>query len=341
MPDYIRISPEELNKTFETILRRLGFDEQPARICAEVFTTNSVDGVLSHGVNRFPRFVGYVKDGFVKPNVAPVCRNHAGAIEQWDGQMGPGPVNAFICTDRAMELAKEYGLGCVAIANTNHWMRGGTYGWRVAKAGFISISWTNTIANLPAYGAIDSKLGNNPIVIAMPHGDEAIVLDMAISQFSYGAMENYELKNEPLPVPGGYDSKGNLSTDPKAIKEAWRALPIGYWKGAGLSLMLDILATVLSGGRSVASISEQKTEVGVSQVFVAIDIKRLDNSSSIAKAVQMIIDDFHSSQAVTPGKSARYPGEKTLATRKDSLKNGVPVLTRVWEEVCDILRSYR
>jgi 3-dehydro-L-gulonate 2-dehydrogenase len=333
MPEFVRIPAEELRSTFEATLLRFGFNERPASICAEVFTTNTVDGVYSHGVNRFPRFVGYVKDGLVSPNAVPICKHSIGAIEQWDGQMGPGPVNAFICTDRAMALAKENGLGCVAIANTNHWLRGGTYGWRVAKEGFVSISWTNTIANLPAYGAVDSKLGNNPIVIAMPHGDEAIVLDMAVSQFSYGAMENYELKNEPLPVPGGYDSKGNLSTDPKAIKEAWRALPIGYWKGAGLSLMLDILATILSGGRSVSQISQQKSEVGVSQVFVAIDIMKLGNSSTIAKAVNMIIDDFHTSQPVTPGKAARYPGEKTLATRKENLKNGIPVLAKVWNEV--------
>jgi len=331
--EYIRIHADQLNSTFRRALERLGFSRHTAEVCAEVFTSNSVDGVYSHGVNRFPRFVGYIKDGFVNPAAIPNCVHRMGAVEQWDGHMGPGPVNAFICTDRAMELAREHGMGCVAIANTNHWMRGGTYGWRVAKEGFVSISWTNTIANLPAYGAINSKLGNNPIVLAIPHEGEAVVLDMAVSQFSYGAMENYELKNEPLPVPGGFDSKGNLSTDPKAIKEAWRALPIGYWKGAGLSLMLDILATVLSGGRSVAQISAQKTEVGVSQVFIAIDTSRLGNSSSIATAVRMIIDDFHSSTPVKEGGHVRYPGEKTLATRKENLELGVPVLVRVWDEV--------
>jgi 3-dehydro-L-gulonate 2-dehydrogenase len=331
--DQIRIHPEELTKTFLSILKRHGFDEKTASICAEVFTTNSVDGVYSHGVNRFPRFVGYVKDGYVKYDAIPVCKHRAGAIEQWDGGMGPGPVNAFACSDRAMELAAEHGLGCVAIANTNHWMRGGTYGWRVAKAGFVSISWTNTIANTPAYGALDSKLGNNPLVLAVPHNGEAIVLDMAMSQFSYGAMENYELKNQPLPVDGGYDTKGNISTDPKEIKLSGRTLPIGHWKGAGLSLLLDILAVILSGGRSVAQISEQKTEVGVSQVFIAIDISKLGNKSSIASAIQQIVDDFHTSTPVKAGRDVTYPGERTLATRKENLRLGVPVLTKVWEEV--------
>jgi 3-dehydro-L-gulonate 2-dehydrogenase len=330
MADYIRIPAEQLTATFKRILLRLGFDERPAAICAEVFTTNSVDGVYSHGVNRFPRFVSYIKSGLIEPNATARCVHAMGGIEQWDGGLGPGPVNAFIATDRAMELAAEHGLGCVAMANTNHWMRGGTYGWRVAKSGFVAINWTNTIANTPAYGALDSKLGNNPLVIAVPFEQEAIVLDMAMSQFSYGAMENYELKNEPLPVPGGYDRQGNISTDPKEIKLSGRPLPIGHWKGAGLSLLLDILAVVLSGGRSVAQISSQGSEVGVSQVFIAIDTRKLPNASAITSAVKAIIDDFHSS---TPKNTVRYPGEKTLVTRRKNQSGGVPVLASVWQEI--------
>jgi len=86
--DQIRIPPDELNKTFKSVLKKIGFNDNPASICAEVFTTNSIDGVYSHGVNRFPRFVGYVKDGLVNPNATPTCKHQAGAIEQWDGGMG-------------------------------------------------------------------------------------------------------------------------------------------------------------------------------------------------------------------------------------------------------------
>ena len=333
--DYIRISPEELTQTFKRILLRIGFPDQPAAICASVFTNNSVDGVYSHGVNRFPRFVAYTKDGHIIPGAKASCTHTAGAIEQWDGAQGSGPVNAFIATDRAMQLADKYGLGCVAMANTNHWMRGGTYGWRVAKAGYVAINWTNTIANTPAYGALDSKLGNNPLVVAVPFEGEAIVLDMALSQFSYGAMENYELKNEPLPVPGGYDRQGNISTDPKEIKLSGRALPIGHWKGAGLSLMLDILGVMLTGGRSVAQITAQGTEIGVSQVFIAFNISRLPNASAMAGAVRTIIDDFHQSKTGS-NVAVRYPGEKALATRRDNEKNGVPVLQAVWKEILEL-----
>ena len=162
--------------------------------------------------------------------------------------LGPGIINALHVTGTVIYLADQYGIGCVALRNTNHWMRGGTYGWQAGKAGYVFIGWTNTIANMPAWGAKDAKLGNNPLVMALPYKNEAIVLDMAMSQYSYGALELSAMKNESLSVYGGFDGEGNLTKDPSAILASGSPLPIGYWKGAGLSLLLDLLATILSGG---------------------------------------------------------------------------------------------
>jgi len=298
-----------------------------------VFTSNSVDGVYSHGVNRFPKFIGMVKAGIVIPAGEAICKTKAGNIEQWDGQQGAGIVNALKATDRAVELAKLSGIGCVALGRTNHWMRGGTYGWRAAKSGCIFVGWSNTIANTPAFGAINHKLGNNPLVMAAPYEDEAIVLDMAMSQFSYGAMEMYELKKEKLPVAGGYDSKGNLTDDPSEIKQTQRTLPIGYWKGSGLSLLLDILATVLSGGLSVAEITAQDAERNLSQIFIAIDPAKFGNQHSVTKIIRNIIEDLKTSVPVLPGKTVRYPGENVLKTRSSNITEGIPVSQTVWAEI--------
>jgi 3-dehydro-L-gulonate 2-dehydrogenase len=188
-----------------------------------------------------------------------------------------------------MKLADEYGIGCVALSNTNHWMRGGAYGWQAAMTGYVFIGFTNTIANMPAHGAINAKLGNNPLVIAMPYNDTAIVLDMAMSQYSFGSMELSAMKNEDLKVYGGYDKGGNLTKNPADILESRRSLPVGYWKGAGLSLLLDLLATVLSGGLPTHEISKRGIEYGLSQVFISIKIKNLPNYSSIPLLIESII----------------------------------------------------
>lgn len=335
---FVRIPYLQMKETFLSILLQHGFSSEKANTCAEVFAMNSLEGVYTHGVNRFSRFVQYIKKGYVKVDHEAHLRSAFGCIEQWDGQLGPGPINALRCTTRSMEIASTNGFGCVALANTNHWMRGGYYGLQAARKGFVFIGWTNTTANMPAWGAVESKLGNNPIVIAVPYKEDAIVLDMAMSQYSYGSLELYSLKNEKLLVPGGFNSEGNLTHDAASILKSRRALPIGYWKGAGMSLLLDILATILSGGLSTTQISQLSAEHSVSQVFISIDISKLSHYPAIEKTIQQILEDYHTSIPVEEEKRIRYPGEHINVIREKNLREGIPVLKKVWDEIC-LIRS--
>jgi 3-dehydro-L-gulonate 2-dehydrogenase len=332
-PTMLHILPSQMETVFRDILLKNDFSPEKATATATIFIDNALDGIYTHSVNRFAKFIQYVQNGYVKPDQQAVLKNTAGCIEQWDGKSGVGVLNALQCTDRAMLLATQHGLGCVALAHTNHWMRGGAYGWKAAKKGFAFIGWTNTLANTPAWGAVDSKLGNNPLVMAVPYNDDAIVLDMAMSQYSYGAMELHKLKGEKLPVPGGYDVKGNLSDDPEAIMESRRTLPVGYWKGSGLSLLLDLLATILSGGLSVSEITKLPAEMNVSQVFIAVDLSRLNHHRTIPELIHRIIEDYHNSVSEKSDRRVRYPGERILATRKENSERGIPVLPKVWAEI--------
>ena len=333
MPEVIRIPFEQMEREFSRVLHSLGFNSESMNRCARLFAENTLDGVYTHGINRFPRFVQYVRDGYIRVNAKPEIRHRAGAIEQWDGCLGPGPLNALFATERAIGLSKECGIGCVALFNTNHWMRGGHYAWKAAKAGFVFIGWTNTTANMPAWGAVDSRLGNNPLVLGVPFNDEAIVLDMAMSQFSYGSVESHQLKSMPLQMPGGYNRGGVLTADASEILESKRLLPMGYWKGSGLALMLDMFAVILSGGLSTSQISQQKAEFAVSQVFLAFDISQLSNNRIIQESVNGIIEDLHKSVTVDETRRILYPGERVLRTRSENLKNGIPVDQSIWEEV--------
>jgi 3-dehydro-L-gulonate 2-dehydrogenase len=326
----MRIPFEKLRVEFERVLLSAGFNTDKAAQCAVVFAENSRDGVYTHGLNRFPTFVQFVKDGLIIIDAEPTKENAFGALEQWNGNLGPGMLNARICMNRAIELAKTNGIGCVALKNTNHWMRGGTYGWQAADAGLIGICFTNTIANLPPWGGIDPRLGNNPLVIAVPSNGGHVVLDMAISQYSVGKLQQYKTNSEALPLPGGYDAAGNLSTDAATILESKRLLPVGFWKGSGLSLVLDLLASVLSGGKSTAGITQDEKESGVSQVFICI--KPQDNNYT-ENIIEEIISYTKTSRPEREGGSISYPGENTLRIREKSLKEGVLVDERIWEQV--------
>ena len=331
--DFIRVPYQVMLETFQKILLRQGYTESKAATCAEVFATNSLEGIYTHGVNRFSRFIAYAKEGHIQIQAEAECKSRAGCLEQWDGRLGPGPLNALKCTDRATQLAKENGIGCIGLSNTNHWMRGGYYGWHAARAGCVFIGWTNTIGNMPAWGAVDGRVGNNPLVIAVPYQQDAIVLDMAMSQYSYGALDLYRLKGEKLPTLGGYDADGNLTDDANAVLSTRRVLPIGFWKGAGLSLLLDILATILSGGLSTSRITAQASEHSLSQVFFAIDISKLANFPLIESSLEQIISDYHRSVPIEGEKNVRYPGERIAVTREENMKNGIPVSSKVWQEI--------
>lgn len=328
---YIAVRPDEMRSRFYAALLKSGLTEERSLQCAEIFTSNSVDGIYTHGVNRFAKFVDYIEKGFIKKDASPSIIKSIGGIEQWDGNYGAGVLNAVHSTNRAIDLSDKYGIGAVALANTNHWMRGGYYGWHAARKGYALIAWTNSIASMPAWNALDNKLGNDPLVIAVPFGGEAIVLDMALSQFSYGAMEIARMKGDKLPVPGGFDTDGNISDDPAAILASGHALPIGYWKGAGLALLLDILATVLSGGLSTMAITHTQVEYAT-QVFVCVNINKLGDRSSIASVIRAIIDDYLGSPAIE-GKRILYPGQRVLETRQRNERLGIPVEENIWKGI--------
>lgn len=318
----------DLKKEFKRVLLSLSFTDGKAELCADIFAGNSRDGVYSHGLNRFSAFVNTVKEGAVDIHAEPGFVESYGMIEIWDGNLGAGMYNASKAMDRAIELAKTNGIGCLAMRNTNHWMRGGTYGWQAADADCIGICFTNTMANMPPWGGKEPRLGNNPLIIAVPRAEGHIVLDMAMSQFSYGKLQQNSSKNEELPVYGGYDEEGNLTRVPSAIIKSRRALPIGYWKGSGLAFVLDVLLTAISGGKSTAAINSTVKESGVSQFFLC-----LYKSDYNQMLIEEIIRYTKSSAPAEPGGRISYPGENTLAIRLFNEKHGILVDERIWGEL--------
>lgn len=331
-PQIIRIPAREMHSTFLNILLKSKVQGKEAQQCTSVFVDNSLDGVYTHGVNRFPKFVMSIRNAIVRVNNKAGCVSANRSMEVWDGKSGIGIVNAIECTERAMHLAKKNGVGCVSIRNTNHWMRAGTYARIAAARGMALICWTNTVGNTPAWGATDQRLGNNPIAIGIPYGDHPLILDIAMSQYSYGRLEYDAKLGKKLPFVGGFDPNGKLTSDPVEILKSGRVLPIGYWKGAGLSLLLDVLATILSGGLSVSEISRQAEETNVSQVFVAFDTSNLNHSPTIPRLLKQIIDDYKGS-VVGDGQRVRYPGEHIAEIRANNLANGIPVLKSIWDKV--------
>jgi len=328
-----RVTLQELSQEFRRVLDKSGFTPEKSALCARIFTENTRDGVLSHGINRFPAFIDYVRRGLVKTDAEPILVEACGAFERWDGQQGPGVLNAHRSMARAIELARMHAIGCVALRNTNHWMRAGTYGLQAADAGCIGLCWTNTTVLMPPWGSSEPRLGNNPLVICVPAKGDHVLLDMSMSQFSMGRLNIAAKSGEPLPVPGGFDSDGNLTGDAAAILRSRRPLPIGYWKGSGLALLLDCVVSVLAAGQATFQIGAEGDETRISQLFVAIHLERAGCAEAGAQLIEQILNDLHSAQPSDPDRPVTFPGERTSRRRQESADHGVLVDTEIWQAI--------
>jgi 3-dehydro-L-gulonate 2-dehydrogenase len=180
-------------------------------------------------------------------------------------------------------------------------------------------------------------IGNNPLVIAVPRKAGHVVLDMAMSQFSYGALAAYRMRGESLPVEGGYGLDGKLTRVPAEIEASKRPLPIGYWKGSGLALMLDLVAGVLSGGTTHQIKPESEKETRLSQVFIMFDPARFGGTVSAEDAAEEVIRHFQVSSRSRDGRP-RHPGQRVLETHRENMEKGVPVQPSIWSQVQELAR---
>ena len=333
-----RVSFDEMRSTIKKAFIIAGMTEEKAELCARIHSESSRDGVYSHGLNRVERFAEYLKIGLVDANAEPTLITSLGTMEVYNGNMGPGILNAKFAMNRATELADNNGLGLVSLNNTTHWMRGGAYGWQAAEKGYIGICWTNTESCMPPWGAKSCAIGNNPFIMAIPRKEGHVVLDMAMSQYSYGKLQVTRLKNKKLPYPGGFDKEGSLTNDPGSIEESRRILPIGYWKGSGFAIMLDLVSALLAGGLTTSGIDKlNKGSCGsCCQSFIAIDPLKINTQEFIDNALNQTINQLKSSDPSKQNEEIFYPGEQSLKTRKENMKLGIPVDDDIWKRVQEL-----
>ncbi len=329
----MRIPFETLINQFEQVLIGRGMTGEDAKLCASLVAETSLEGVYTHGANRFPSMVRMIDDGLIDVHAKIECVASFGALERWDGRQGVGNLNAHAAMKRAIELAKVHTIGCVAMAHTNHWMRPGTYGLMAAEADCIGMLWTNTTPLMPAWGGIDAKVGNNPLVLCIPSKEGPVLVDAAMSLFSYGKLETYAREGRSLPVPGGYDGQGNLTTDAEQILASKRPLPIGFWKGTSLALALDLIAAALSGGNTTRQLGRMPKETSVSQLFMAINLSDLPDRDRIEAEIHASLEDLMQSELADTAQAVRFPGQMRNKIKEENLRDGIPIDERVWQEI--------
>ena len=333
----IYVTSDEAVSTMERALARF-LPQEKAHHFAEIFAGNSADGVHSHGMNRFPRYIGDMESGLCDASVTEAERvSGFGALEVWDAHFGVGPLIAEQASERAIALAKEHGIGCVALRNNSHWLRAGRYGLMMADAGMMGICMTNTAMNLVAYGAKVPSTGNNPITFAIPRKAGSLVMDMAVSQYAFGKLEIMAQQGKMLDTECGYDVNGNLTNDPAKINESGMMMPMALWKGSALSIMIDMTVSMLSLGRTSREIGDpSKGEKGMSQIFICMNPAAVVDMGAADERLEETIAFFESLEPREGSSGVHAPGVNLAATRKKHMEGGIPVTEATWEKIVSL-----
>ena len=323
----------EVKSRLESVLKQ-HFDSEQATKLAHIFVDAELDGVTTHGVKRFQRFINEIELGHISTTNSPSPVKSFAGWEMWNGNAAPGPLNALHCTNRAVELAQRHGLSCIGLRNTNHWLRPGFYAKTAAKQGCGFIAWSNTIPNMQAHGASKSTLSNTPITIGIPatsEDEEPVFVDLAMSQFSYGKIQAYAENDEPLPYEGGYTQDNQLTSDPKTVLAQQSASAIGYWKGSALAMILDLLAVFVGGGKSVYEIGTLPGEQDVSQAFIAIALTQLWTKDEYSSRLKELTQ-----QLLATDQGVHIPASKLAQTRANNMTHGISVPKQMWQQISQL-----
>jgi 3-dehydro-L-gulonate 2-dehydrogenase len=195
----IRIQYEDMYREFLRVLLSRGIAPARAERCAKLFANTSLDGVYTHGLNRFPKFIDMLDKGVVKADAQAQMEQGFGLPGSVERKT-PGLATSTRpqSMSRAVELAKTYTIGCVALRNTNHWMRPGAYGLlSSADSGCIGVCWTNTLPNMPPCGGTQPKIGKQSPCDRHPARRRALAfVDVAMSLFLLRRMETLALQGE-------------------------------------------------------------------------------------------------------------------------------------------------
>ncbi len=312
-------------------------DPETAARFAEIFAGNSLDGVYSHGMNRYPRYLEDMASGLCDPSVTTAERiSGIGGLEVWDAHFGVGPLIAQQMAQRAIELAKTHGVACVALRNNSHWLRAGRYGLMMADAGMMGICMTNTCMNLVAYGAKEPSTGNNPITFAIPRRAGSLVMDMAVSQYAFGKLEIMAQEGGMLDTACGYDLDGNLTNDPRKITESKLMTPMALWKGSALSIMIDLMASMLSLGRTSLQIGKPDDgEKGMSQLFICMNPAAVVDMDKAEAQMEETIAFLNGLEPKEGMQGVHAPGENLERMRAKNRERGIPVTEATWQKILE------
>lgn len=326
----IRVDSVALARLVEALFQHAGLSEGDAATVARVQVEADLRGVYSHGTRAVPLYLERIRRGIINPRPT-VQVTDLGAVALVDGDDGPGQVVASQAMAECLARAKRFRIGMALVRRSNHFGAAGYYAALALRDELIGFATTNGNLVLAPWGSTTPTVGNNPIAIAVPAGEEPpILLDVALSVVAGGKIELRAAEGDELPPGWCLDAAGRPAQD-LAAALAGLGIPLGAptaaHKGFGLALAMEVLAGALTGARAGR---EHTVEVEGGPIpwdeghcFLAIDPSLAMPLEAFKARIDQLIREVRASRPIADGPSAHVPGELGWRRRERALRDGI------------------
>jgi LDH2 family malate/lactate/ureidoglycolate dehydrogenase len=330
MADQLTVMPEKMTAYIKNLYLKAGLTEEDAAVCADCTVKTNLWGVDSHGVLRTTAYIERILKGAVKaePDIK-FLKGENGPLAVMDGGAGMGYVVGTRAIRAAITGAKQFGVGMVVVNNSNHFGAAALYARQAAEEGLLAMVTTNVIPNIGMPGNKKPVTGNNPIAMAAPIGmDYPFSLDISMSAVSGGKLLLAQKKGDKIPTTWAIDKDGNPTDDPFA-GFAGILLPTGMHKGLGMSLFIDIITGVVSGGPFLQNIKSMYKHADdpseTSHMFMVFDPEFFLDRSEFEKRMGEWVKMIKDTPMTRDGVSQIIPGEIEYNCEQQRRKDGLPI----------------
>ncbi|HEV7139240.1 MAG TPA: Ldh family oxidoreductase [Steroidobacteraceae bacterium] len=330
----IRIAARELESLVRAMFEKLGMRAEEAATVARVLVWANLRGVDSHGVSRIPRYVELFESSEAKarPDISISRPRPATLLVDADG--APGPVAMSRAMQEAIATARTTGVAWAAVRGTVHTGAIGYYTSLAAEAGMIGIGMVAGMPNMAYTGAKGAAVATSPLSIGVPSKSRGhVVLDMATATIALGRIAQYRIAGKPLPEGAALTEAGEPTTDPKL---AAIPTPMGSAKGAGMSLVFELITSVLAGNPIVTRFHAGTPEGRKHRqngAVMAVDIAAF---SSLAE-FKALVDDTLATLKGLPRADGTdeilFPGERAERVFRERSSGGIPVSGTIWQKL--------
>jgi LDH2 family malate/lactate/ureidoglycolate dehydrogenase len=335
-----------------------GMPKEDSEIAAQVLISSDKRGIDSHGIGRLkPIYLDRIRQGIISPITKIEVVKESFTTAVIDGNNGMGQVVSKYAMNMAIEKAKTYGMGMVAVRNSNHYGIAGYYASMATDANMIGITGTNARPSIAPTFGIENMLGTNPLTFGIPSDDAfPFVLDCATSISQRGKIEVYERENKTLPEGWVIGSDGQARTDTeqvlKDLLSGGAALAplggigdtLGGHKGYGYATVVEILSSALQGGaflKALSGVSEgKKVPYHLGHFFIAINIENFIEIEDFKKTTGDILRALRASKKSPNEKRIYTAGEKEYLAYEERLNTGVPINDALEEDIKNIENWY-